>query len=179
MLRDRTLYQAGLRGVRGQGQDGRAERQTGVVGASTLPTASSPLGHPTAEPCLSLYEPIRVRQEALGRRRWARALVGNGDSDNKLPIMETIGFSLDGVGYKITVTAVQAEQLRNAFGEWTTHAREVGRSTQTADRNGPQDVRGPQSRAIRAWARSRGYRVSDRGRIATTLVAAYQEAHGQ
>ncbi|NKY27752.1 Lsr2 family protein [Nocardia gamkensis] len=93
--------------------------------------------------------------------------------------METVRFSLDGVGYEIAVTTVQAEQLRNAFGQWTTHAREVGRSTQAANRDGQQDIRGPQSKAIRAWARSRGYRVSERGRIASTLVAAYREEHSR
>lgn len=178
MLRDRTPYQAGPRGVRGQRQDGRTERQTGVEGADTsLPSAPLPLGHPTAEPCLSSYEPIRVRQEALAKKPWAKALAGNGNS--RSPLMETVAFSLDGVGYEIQVSRVQAEQLRNAFGQWTPHAREVHRPDGETDHHTPQTVSGPQSKAIREWARSRGHRVSDRGRIATTIVAAYQEAQGQ
>jgi hypothetical protein len=35
-----------------------------------------------------------------------------------------------------------------------------------------------QSEAVRAWAREQGMQVSDRGRMPTSVIAAYEKAHG-
>jgi hypothetical protein len=41
----------------------------------------------------------------------------------------------------------------------------------------PQPLDREQTAAIRAWARQNGHEVSDRGRIAKTVVDAFEAAH--
>jgi hypothetical protein len=41
----------------------------------------------------------------------------------------------------------------------------------------PQPLDPEQTAAIRAWARQNGHQVSDRGRIAKTVVEAFRAAH--
>lgn len=98
------------------------------------------------------------------------------DVDKESPADETVTFALDGVSYEIDLTTHNASRLRDALAVWIGHAertggRRTGRSTGPAGRAGRRDVG-----AIRDWARSNGYDISDRGRISTEVQEAYEKA---
>lgn len=94
---------------------------------------------------------------------------------------ETVTFSLDGTSYEIDLSAKNSKALRDAFAPYVGHARRVsksgrrsgssanGRSSATTDR--------AQTQAIRDWARRNGHQVSDRGRIPSTVLEAFNAAH--
>ncbi|MDN5790904.1 MAG: Lsr2 family protein [Micrococcales bacterium] len=91
------------------------------------------------------------------------------------PAHDTVTFALDGVSYEIDLSEENASRLRGALSEWIGHARRnTGRRTTTARR--PSAKRTDLS-AVREWARGQGYTVSDRGRIAADVQAAYDKAH--
>ena len=90
-------------------------------------------------------------------------------------------FSLDGVAYEIDLTEENAAALRDAFAHYTRAARPVSSSSGAASgasggrrrrRGGQQDLG-----AIREWAKQNGYQVSDRGRVAASVLEAYEAAH--
>lgn len=91
---------------------------------------------------------------------------------------ESISFALDGVTYEIDLSVKNAESLRDALGTWVGHARRVGgRSTA---RRSPARGRGAAKADlsdVRTWARKNGFQVSDRGRVSSEVMAAYEAAH--
>ncbi|PID53563.1 MAG: hypothetical protein CSA58_09790 [Micrococcales bacterium] len=94
--------------------------------------------------------------------------------------VETVAFALDGVSYEIDLNEDNAAELREGLSPWVGHARRVGgrvrRGRARTNRGAVDQVH--DTGAIRAWARDAGYEVSDRGRIASTIISAYNEAHG-
>ncbi|WP_246573379.1 histone-like nucleoid-structuring protein Lsr2 [Kineosporia corallincola] len=86
---------------------------------------------------------------------------------------ETVTFSLDGVEYEIDVTKKNAAALRKAFAPWKDAARRVGGRKQPALK---QVSTGVDNRAVRAWAASNGYELSERGRIPAHVIEQYQAA---
>lgn len=88
---------------------------------------------------------------------------------------ETVSFALDGVTYEIDLSSRHAAELRGALGPWLTHARRVnaksGRGGRASGRSSGGDVA-----KVRAWAKSHGYSVSERGRIAADVREAYEAA---
>lgn len=86
---------------------------------------------------------------------------------------ETIQFGMDGVAYEIDLNTENAARLRETLAPWVGAARRVaGRkhSSRTSTRRSDLNE-------IRAWARENGHEVSDRGRVAQTIVRAYDAAH--
>ncbi|MBM6401311.1 histone-like nucleoid-structuring protein Lsr2 [Phycicoccus sonneratiae] len=97
------------------------------------------------------------------------------DVDKESPADETVTFALDGVSYEIDLTSGNAAKLRDALAVWIGHAERTGgrRATSRAAAKGQRrDVS-----AIREWARSNGYDVSERGRISTEVQEAYEKAN--
>jgi len=99
---------------------------------------------------------------------------------------ETIAFGLDGSSYEIDVCDEHAAELRDAFAPFVGAARRAGRapSTPAQRRGGRSGGRaaggsGDKNRVaeIREWARANGHQVSERGRISSTVLAAYEAAH--
>jgi Lsr2 len=96
-----------------------------------------------------------------------------GDAD------ESVAFGLDGATYDIDLSEKNASTLREALAPFIASARRTGgRATRRASgatprRSGGSDDTG----AIREWARAQGHTVSDRGRIASSIVEAYKNAH--
>lgn len=91
---------------------------------------------------------------------------------------ETVRFSLDGRSYTIDLNEKNATALREAFAPY------VSAASVDKGQRGPvvATVRTTSSRrhdvdAIRQWARSRGYEVSNRGRIAKNIQAEYDAIH--
>lgn len=91
---------------------------------------------------------------------------------------ETVSFSLDGATYEIDLSGANAKKLRDSLQPFVEHARKAGTAR---GRRGAARTRGASSRErsadIRAWAKSRGIKVNERGRIPQTVVDQYEAAH--
>jgi hypothetical protein len=117
----------------------------------------------------------------------------------------TVVFGLDGRAYEIDLSDDNAARLRESLASFIAAARKSGGSaagTRRVHKPAPkmtapkmtapkmtapkmtataglrsQPLAREQTAAIRAWARQNGHKVSDRGRIAKTVVDAFQAAH--
>jgi Lsr2 len=89
---------------------------------------------------------------------------------------ETVAFSLDGTAYLIDLSSGNAGKLRKDFAQYIDHARRDGAGGRRRGRarTGPGRER---SAEIRAWAKERGRKVSERGRIPATIIAEYEASH--
>jgi hypothetical protein len=96
---------------------------------------------------------------------------------------ETVLFSLDGSAYEIDLTDENARALRDALAPYVAAARSIssGRASSGSTRNGsgrPRRRPGQQDySAVRAWAKSHGYQVSERGRVPASVLEAYEAAN--
>jgi hypothetical protein len=104
---------------------------------------------------------------------------------------ETVAFSLDGQSYEIDLNEKNAAQLRDAMSKYVGAARKAGRSgsgsgsgsggggRRSARSSRPAAAGSDRERvqAIREWARANGHTVSERGRLSSTVIAAYDAAH--
>jgi hypothetical protein len=102
----------------------------------------------------------------------------------------SVSFALDGASYEIDLSEDNAEKLRDALAGYVASARRVdggrrgpGRPKAAAAKPA-RAVRGArtapdreQTAAIREWARSNGYEVSERGRLSATVLSAFEAAH--
>jgi hypothetical protein len=89
---------------------------------------------------------------------------------------ETVSFSLDGVSYEIDLTAAHAKKLRDDFATWVGHSRRSGGRKNSRKATAGGQRRGDLS-AVREWARNKGHKVSDRGRVSAEVLAAYDKAN--
>jgi nucleoid-associated protein Lsr2 len=96
----------------------------------------------------------------------------------------TVEFGLDGVSYTIDLSEKNAGKLRKALEPYLSAGTRVGRGA--VDRRSTARARGPaaggrtsreQNQAIREWAVKNGYEVSERGRIPTSVMDAFEKAH--
>jgi hypothetical protein len=87
----------------------------------------------------------------------------------------TVTFSLDGVTFQIDLNESNAGKLRDGLSAFVAAGRRTGgrvkRGTAARVRGTGND--GP---AIRAWARTQGHDLAERGRIPAHIVDAYQAA---
>jgi len=93
---------------------------------------------------------------------------------------ETVEFGLDGVSYQIDLSSVNAEKIRDMLHDFVANARRSGlrkRVASTAAKARSAAVDREQNQAIREWARKRGLRVSERGRISAEVLEAYHQAN--
>ncbi|GAA2336791.1 Lsr2 family protein [Saccharopolyspora halophila] len=99
---------------------------------------------------------------------------------------ETVEFGLDGVSYQIDLSADNAGELREAMANYVSSARRAGGRKKPGPRPGSGSGRSSsgstsadreQNQAIREWARKRGLKVSDRGRIPADIVEQYHQAN--
>ncbi|HEY0869821.1 MAG TPA: Lsr2 family protein [Acidothermaceae bacterium] len=96
---------------------------------------------------------------------------------------ETLTFGIDGVFYEIDLSKSNAKKFRESLNAYVGAARRSGRSSRVGRPRG----RAGRSKAaagsaaptseIRAWARSKGIKVNERGRIAADIVARYESSH--
>lgn len=96
------------------------------------------------------------------------------------PADETIEFGLDGRSYEIDLTNDNAKKLRDVLADYVAAARRASgparrRSSSTAGAARRPSVDREQNQAIREWARKRGMKVSDRGRIPAEVLQAYHQ----
>ncbi|WP_232661570.1 histone-like nucleoid-structuring protein Lsr2 [Pseudonocardia sp. TRM90224] len=93
---------------------------------------------------------------------------------------ETVEFGIDGRSYEIDLSETNAKKLRDALADFVASARKAGGSTRRRGGGAAGAVRRPaidreQNQAIRDWARKRGMKVSDRGRIPAEVLEAYHQ----
>jgi hypothetical protein len=92
------------------------------------------------------------------------------------PAKETVQFNLDNRGpYEIDLNGSNASRLRDALAPFVAAARRAGGRTQ---RSAPARQASGRSREetqeIREWLRANGWKVSDRGRIRSDQLSAYE-----
>ena len=102
---------------------------------------------------------------------------------------ETVEFGIDGKSYEIDLSKENAGRLRDVLADFVSAARRAGgrrRSTGSAGTGSASGGAGSapkgrtaidreQNQAIRDWARKRGMKVSDRGRIPAEVLEAYHK----
>lgn len=91
------------------------------------------------------------------------------------PGERTVNFTWDGVSYEIELSKKNAVAFEKALKPYLDAARRI-RGTRSrravAARSGKRDLT-----AIREWAAKNGFEVSARGRIASTVIDAYEAAN--
>ena len=94
---------------------------------------------------------------------------------------ETVEFGLDGKSYEIDLSNKNAEKLRDALASYVAAARRPGGRRRSGGGGGAAaatrrpSIDREQNQAIRDWARKRGMKVSDRGRIPADVLDAYHQ----
>jgi hypothetical protein len=91
----------------------------------------------------------------------------------------TVSFSLDGRSFEIDLSKKNIRALEKALAPYFEAARRSSQSPRKArpGKAGSEAARrGTDVRAVREWARSNGYEVSDRGRVRATIQNAYDAA---
>ena len=95
---------------------------------------------------------------------------------------ETVRFAIEGRQYEIDLSASNANRLRDSLSAFVSSARRAGsgggggrapRATAPATRRASSDRE--HGAAVREWARTNGFEVSNRGRIAADVLKAYEE----
>jgi hypothetical protein len=95
---------------------------------------------------------------------------------------ETVAFAVEGAAYEIDLSKANADKFRNAVAPYVAAARKAGRAGSRSNgarhsrRGGSSDRRG-RAANIRAWARTKGIEVNERGRIPARVVEQYDGAH--
>jgi Lsr2 len=91
---------------------------------------------------------------------------------------ETVEFGIDGKSYEIDLSKDNASRLRDALAAYVSAARRAGgrrRGGGAAAGARRPSIDREQNQAIREWARKRGMKVSDRGRIPAEVLEAYHQ----
>lgn len=93
---------------------------------------------------------------------------------------ETVEFGVDGKNYEIDLSKENAGKLRDLLAEFIASARKAGGRRRAASAPAAPAARRPsidreQNQGIREWARKRGMKVSDRGRIPAEVLEAYHQ----
>lgn len=102
--------------------------------------------------------------------------------DGDVPAEETVTFAVDGTTYAFELCPEHLEEFRGALGRYVAAARRADQPRRgrrrAAESSAPRGRRGATALSeVRAWARSQGYKVSDRGRISAEVQEAYDAAN--
>ena len=98
--------------------------------------------------------------------------------------ISTVEFTVDGMAYELDLTDDNSAKLRDTLSPYIRASRKVGgrhRGGTRPDRviNSSGSTAGYHRetlKAIRAWAKQNGHRVSDRGRLSAEVLQAWQSA---
>lgn len=90
---------------------------------------------------------------------------------------ETVGFAVDGQAYEVDLNTENASALRVFLARYTEAGRKVPMPIRKRRIKGSASRNREHSTAVREWARARGHKVSDRGRIPAEITALYDSAH--
>jgi len=97
----------------------------------------------------------------------------------------TVTFALDNRSYEIDLSDENTDKLHDALALYIEHTRKAGGRSdgrgrirgQAAMTDTPARSNREETHAIREWARQHGHKVSDRGRISTSVMEAYKAAN--
>jgi hypothetical protein len=98
--------------------------------------------------------------------------------DGDKPGTQTIEFSVDGTAYEMDLCDKHAKQFRDATASFVAAARRVSRAGSRRRRTSGGGDR-QRTQDIRAWARKKGIKVSERGRLSGEIVAQYEASGGR
>jgi hypothetical protein len=90
------------------------------------------------------------------------------------PNATTVVFGYGGTNYEIDLSRKNAAALERALKPYLAAARRVRSGS---GKRGRGSGRSRDLAAIRSWAKKNGHRVSDRGRIASSVLDAYDAAN--
>jgi len=90
---------------------------------------------------------------------------------------ETVTFAIDGTTYEIDLSDSNARKLREALSPFVAGARRAEPPTPRRRRSSQRAMSREKSAEIRQWAKAHGLPVSERGRIASSVVEQYEAAH--
>lgn len=90
---------------------------------------------------------------------------------------ETVTYGLDGTTYEIDLCTKHAKQLRDGVAPFVAAGRRMSNRAGRRRAGGGSDRE--RTQAIRAWARSKGIKVSERGRLSSDIVAKYEASGGR
>ena len=106
--------------------------------------------------------------------------------------VETVSFGLDGQNYELEACEQHRGQLQEAFAPYVGAARKAtgsgggssarrparasGRTTGSGS-SGSGGADREEVQRIREWARENGHKVSERGRLSSSVLEAYRAAH--
>jgi hypothetical protein len=105
--------------------------------------------------------------------------------DGEVPAEETVTFAVDGTTYAFELCAEHLQEFRDTVGRYVGAARRADQPRR--GRRRPAEAGAPASKGrrsatdlseVRSWARSQGYKVSDRGRISAEVQEAFEAANG-
>jgi hypothetical protein len=99
--------------------------------------------------------------------------------DAEKPATETIGFAVDGTSYEVDLCDKHAKQFRDAFSTYVTAGRRVSSGRGVGRRSSRANSDRERTQAIRTWARKKGIKVSERGRLSADIVAKYEASGGK
>lgn len=113
----------------------------------------------------------------------AKTTITTDDLDGT-PDAETVRFSYNGASYSIDLSKKNRSAFEKALKPYievaqkTSGRRSAGGSTTRRSRGGRRRGASVDLAAVRAWARENGIEVSERGRIAQSVIDAYHESNG-
>ncbi|GLY43329.1 Lsr2 family protein [Amycolatopsis sp. NBRC 101858] len=110
-----------------------------------------------------------------------KVLVEMLDDIDGTPAAHTIPFSLDGVTYEIDLSEENAASLRDGLARYIGAGRRTGGRKVRVATGQPTTTASDRERnqQIRAWANANGYEVSERGRLSSEVIAAFDAAQAQ
>ena len=104
--------------------------------------------------------------------------------EGEVPAAETVRFGFDGRSYAFELCELHLEQFHATLGAYAAAARLAdgrtrrSRAIPASQRAEPSGAAAAAALAeIREWARSNGWKVSDRGRVPGEVRAAFDAAH--
>ncbi|MFI6509671.1 Lsr2 family protein [Streptosporangium sp. NPDC050855] len=93
----------------------------------------------------------------------------------------TVSFALEGAAYEIDLSDENADRLREVLAPFINAARPIRQERQGRGRKGgttgSRAMDREKSARVREWAKTQGMNVSERGRIASSIVEKYEAAH--
>ncbi|MGV9366042.1 histone-like nucleoid-structuring protein Lsr2 [Amycolatopsis sp. NPDC003731] len=91
---------------------------------------------------------------------------------------QTVQFGLDGVTYEIDLSNENAAALRDELARYVGAGRRIGgRKVRVATgQSTAASSDRERNQQIRAWAGANGYEISERGRLSSEVVSAYERA---
>ena len=99
---------------------------------------------------------------------------------------ETVSFALDGKSYEIDLSDANAAAFREALQKYIAAGRRASAAVASPLRQAVRSSRGAAAgnshwsagyAVVREWAQANGVEVSPRGRVADSVMKAYEDAH--